>query len=95
MDRITQKRRWGKDVWIFAICFCSIMFFCFGLYLGGLTMCNKTASIEWQLEETQKLLAESKNSVIIIDKEYAAQIGFHPGKKDLVCTPGGGEWKDL
>lgn len=103
MNKITQKGitppapsylkrgkiRWGKDLWLLALCFCSVMFFCLGLYLGGLTMRNKVAAVAAEMEKTQRQLEDSTNSVILIDKDFAVQMGYHPGKKDLVCTSGG------
>jgi hypothetical protein len=79
----------GRDAWLFAICFVSILTFCAGLYLGGMTMRNKVAAIAAEMEKTQKQLADCPDSVILVDKNFTQQIGFHPGKKDLVCTGGG------
>jgi hypothetical protein len=107
MNKITQKGltppapsylkrgevRLARNGWIFVVCFCSLMFFFTGLYLGGLTMRNKVAAVEAEMKETQKGLRECAGSVVLVDKGFAEQIGYHPGKKDMVCTGGGGKWQ--
>jgi hypothetical protein len=79
MDRITQ----------IIACMAVVMAFCLGLYLGGLTMRNKIANVEAEMQQTQEQLEQCDSSIVLVDKGFAQQIGFHPGKKDLVCKSGG------